>query len=467
MSNTTESTAIERLSANVVDTRFENFDQATLDYAKTRVIDTVGCCIGGSKALGNLELLKLVRDWGGKKEATILIHGGKVPAQNAAMVNSIMARSFDFGTVGAVYEDRSSVSHLSETTVMTAITMGEVKNVNGKELLCALLIGDDVATRILLAASGSGLRQGWDRIGPINPFAAVAIAGRILGLNKKQMRNAFGIALNTLAGSFDVIQDATTSFKIVNGLSARSGIFAAELARAGWTGPIDALFGQSGFYHLYTDGCAYPEVLTDNLGKKYYSDGTIKPYSCCRGTHPAIDCALALVNKYKIEAQDIQEVAVSIPAGTAGNILALPFRIGDFPHADAIFSNQYTVAIALMKKSVRPEHFTEEAMRDPQINEFIKKIKLSAELPSRDTARVKVTLRDGRELIEASEVAKGDQLSNPISQDEIIAKFWTNVDYSRTITRKNAERLLELLENLEDLDSVNRIVPFLVSPGLS
>jgi 2-methylcitrate dehydratase PrpD len=325
------------------------------------------------------------------------------------------------------------------------------------------MVGDDVATRVLLAGAGSGLTTGWDRIGPINPFAAVAIAGRMFGLNKKQMKNAFGIALNTLAGSFDVIQDTTTSFKLVNGLAARSGIFSAELAKAGWTGPKDAFLSTNGFYHLYNEGCAYPEILTKNLGKKYYSDSVFKPYPSCRGTHAAIDCTLDLVNKYKIEVQDIKEVSISIPTNFSGNILALPFKIGDFPHADAIFSNQYSVAIALIKKCVRPEHFTEETIRDPQVNDLIKRTKLSADLNGKESARVKVTLKDGREFAEKTEVAKGDQIRNPISLEEIIAKFWINVDYSKTITRKNAQKLLSLIENLDKLDSVRKITQLLVA----
>jgi 2-methylcitrate dehydratase PrpD len=462
MSTNTEETAIEKLAANVVETRFENFDQATLDSARNRIIDTVGCCIGGSGAPGNQELLKLIRKWGGAEEATIFVHGGRVPAQNAAMMNSIMARSFDFGSVSAVYEDRWAPSHISETTVMTALTMGEAGDIDGKEMLCALLVGDDVTARILLAGSGSGLKRGWDRIGPVDPFGAAAVAGRILGLNKKQMRNAFGIALNSCAGSFDIIQDTTTSFKIGNGLSARDGIFSAELAREGWTGPVDALGGISGFYNLYTDGCGHPEVLTDNLGKKYYSDGTFKPYSCCRATHAPVDCALALVNKYKVEPQDVKEVIVSVSSGQAGNILSLPFQIGDFPHACAIFSDQYTVATAFLRKSVKPDWFTEKVIRSREVSEFIKKVKVVPELKGNEEARVRVILKDGREFTEATEWARGHMLWNPISKDEIIAKFWTNIDYSKAITRNNAKKLLELLENLQELDSVSRIVQLLV-----
>ena len=93
MNGAAKITPIEELSENVLNTRFENFDRETLEKNKNRIIDVVGCLIGGAHASGNQALVDLVKGWGGKEEATILIHGGKVPALHAAMVNSIMARS--------------------------------------------------------------------------------------------------------------------------------------------------------------------------------------------------------------------------------------------------------------------------------------------------------------------------------------------------------------------------------------
>ena len=74
--------AIEKLAANAVETRFENFDAATLESTKYRIIDTLGCLIGGADGVGNPELVDLLRDRGGKEESTILVHGGKVPADS-------------------------------------------------------------------------------------------------------------------------------------------------------------------------------------------------------------------------------------------------------------------------------------------------------------------------------------------------------------------------------------------------
>jgi 2-methylcitrate dehydratase PrpD len=462
MSGTAKSTAIEELSANVLDTRFENFDQATLDNAKSRIVDVVGCLIAGANAAGNPALIDLVREWGGKGEATILIHGGKVPAHNAAMANSIMARSFDFEALMPLIDGVQLPAHISGTTVMTAITLGEMHGINGRELITTLLVGDDVAIRIL-GASGFGLTLGWDNTGTVNMIGATAIAGRLLGLNRRQMRNAFGIVLNQIAGSFQSIWDGSTAFKLYQGLSARNAIFSAQLAKAGWTGPEDALLSRFGYYHLYTEGCVNPEILTRDLGKKYYTESVFKPYPCCRATHPAIECALALVRKHDIRAEDIEEAVLYIPRGDLDAFMGKPFRIGDFPHANAAFNCQYTAANALLRGSVKPEHFSEESIHDPQINALIKKIKV-AELPGAPmfNAKLEVKMKDGREFSEFNDAPRGDPVRNPMSKEEITAKYMANVDFSQTVTRDNAQKVLALLENLEELDSVNKIVELLV-----
>jgi 2-methylcitrate dehydratase PrpD len=455
-------TSIEELSENVLATRFENFDQVTVDNAKTRIIDVLGCLIAGANAAGNLALINLVKEWGGKEEGTILIHGGKVPAHNAAMVNSIMARSFDFEALVPQIDGVDLAAHISGTTVMTAITLGEIMDISGKELITTLLAGDDVAIRVL-AGSGFSLTLGWDDTGTINAIGATAIAGRLFDLNKRQLRNAFGIVLNQLAGSFQSIWDATTDFKLPQGLSARNGIFSAQLAKVGWTGPEDALLSKFGYYHLYTDGCVNPQILTKDLGKKYYTESRFKPYPCCGLCHPAIDCALMLVHKHDIKAEDIEHVILYVPRGGLDAFVGQPFRVGDFPHGSAAFNYQYTVANALLRKSVKPEHFSEESILDPQINTLIGKIKLNelsgVSMPSN---KITINMKDGRELSEFSDTPKGDPVNNPMSKDEIVDKFKENVNFSQTVPINNAEELLKLLDSLEELDSVSKIIKLLV-----
>ena len=55
-----------------------------------------------------------------------------------------------------------------------------------------------------------------------------------------------------------------------------------------------------------------------------------------------------------------------------------------------------------------------------------------------------------------------EEFKKRVGKDEIINKFWANVDFSHTVTREKAGKLLSLLGKLEYIDSVNRIVPLLV-----
>ena len=183
------------LTRNVLRTPFDAFDFSVVESAKERIIDVVGCTIGGANAPGCSMLLDLVREWGGREEATIIVHGVKVPAHNAALVNSIMARSYDFEPCGSLVNGKTTPAHISGTTVPVALTMGEARGASGKDVLTALILGDDLTSRII-AASNVNLDSGFDQTGIANMFGATAIAGRLLGLNEHQMLNALGIALN-------------------------------------------------------------------------------------------------------------------------------------------------------------------------------------------------------------------------------------------------------------------------------
>jgi 2-methylcitrate dehydratase PrpD len=65
MTTTNHTTAIEVLSANILESSFEKLDKVTVKNAKFRIIDVLGCAIGGADAPGNEPLVKLAKDWGG------------------------------------------------------------------------------------------------------------------------------------------------------------------------------------------------------------------------------------------------------------------------------------------------------------------------------------------------------------------------------------------------------------------
>lgn len=449
---------IQELVSNVLETRFESLDNGTVEHAKNRIIDVIGCAIGGANAPGCKMMVNLVKKWGKEGESTILVHGVKAPAHDVAMINSIMCRSFDFEPVEPVVEGKHVPAHISGTTVPTAVALAERNSAGGKELITALVLGDDFVSRVL-AASGYSFDLGWDGTGTVNMFGSTAIAGRLLGLNERQMQNALGIVLNQMAGSFQSIYDGALCFKLPMGLASRAGIFSAELASGGFTGIKDPLLSKHGYFALY---CRTPstEGLTRELGKKFYSDNTFKPYPACRSTHGAIDCALQLVHTHDIKPEDIDEIMVNVTAQGRDIFVGQPFQIGDVPQVNASFSLQYTVANVLLRKSLRLEHFTEEFIRDPRIADLVQKVQITGTLPPDRplAAAVTVKMKDGKEFSTHVDIPKGDMIDNPITREDLKEKFRANVAFSQTVSTKKAEKALSMLEALEEVNDVTEII---------
>ncbi len=452
---------MDQILGHILGAHFEDLDEQTVRHAKDRVIDTVGCLAGGAFAAGNEQLVELIKGRGGRPEATILMYGGRVPASEAAMVNCILCRSYDFEPVSPVVEGRSAPGHVSGTTVMTALSLGERVGAGGRELLLAMLLGDDLTAR-LLSTSEFSLALGWDGNGLANALGATAIAGRLLRLSEKQLRNAFGLVLNQLSGTAQNLWEGTTAFKLPLGLAARNGVFAAELALAGWTAPKDALRGQFGYYHLFATGIRDEELLTKDLGKKFWSDMTFKPYPCCRSTHGLIDCALEILRLYRPDPSSVRRVICRVPRHAGTGFLAQPWTIGEFPQGNALFSFRYTVATALLRGSVKPAHFTEEAIRAADVNEFIKMIEVESSSSSDSPWALTVVTEDGRAYSAEVRVPKGDIPGNPLSREELLAKFRDNLSFAGKHSPSAAERLLALLDNLEMLETGEEIVRLLV-----
>jgi 2-methylcitrate dehydratase PrpD len=377
-------------------------------------------------------------------------------------MNSLMTRSFDFEPVDAEGENKSSPAHISGTTVPAVLAMAEQQAAGGKALITALVLGDDIVCR-LGVASGFDFELGWDNTGTINGFGATAVAGKLLGLDEKQLYNAFGIVLHQLAGTMDGVFDKTMSFKLPIALSARNGIFAAELAKQGFAGVKDPFLGSHGFFKLYCRNHDTGEICKD-LGKRFYADAVIKPYSACRMTHSSIDTALKIARGNDYQVGDIKEIEVLVTPGTFKGFCSQPLLHGETPQVEAAFSIPYTVACALLRKGVKPDYFTAEAIRDPEINALIGKMKLLPDIPADkgQATQIRVIMKDGRTLSASTDFPTGHYVKSPIAVDEIKAKFRNNVAYSGTVSTKKAERALSIIEKLEELGDIRELTQLLV-----
>jgi len=459
---------IEKISESVVGTKFEDIDKTTVKIGKLRILDVLGCELYGSMLPASADLANLAKSWGGKAESTVFVFGGKVPAQTAALVNSAVTRTTDYEAIGALVEGLDLPSHISSTTVFTALAVGEAQNASGKDLLTSMLVGDDVAARILAASGvlgGKNFAWGWDGNGTVNAFGGAAAAGRMLRLTKEQMQNAFGIVLNQLSGTFQNFWDFSLTNVLTAAFSARNAIFSAELAKTGWDGPYDALFAKYGYFFLFTEGCVDEDILTKDIGKKFYSEATFKPYPSCRSTHATIDCALKLISENDIDPSTIAKVVVKLPPRMRDMFTAQPFEIRRNPQVVSANSIAYCAATVLLRKRIKIDDFQEACVREPAIADIAKNFsidELTMDELKQKAAEITVTSKDGKVYSTEIKSVKGGYHDNSFTEDDIKEKFRYNLKFSKKISVENGEKIINMIDNLEDVDNINELTKLLV-----
>jgi hypothetical protein len=73
-----------------------------------------------------------------------------------------------------------------------------------------------------------------------------------------------------------------------------------------------------------------------------------------------------------------------------------------------------------------------------------------------------VKMKDGREFTESGTFNR-DWTQRPTPMDTILKKFWHQVEFSQTVSRQNAEKIIDLCQNLEKVDDMSRITGLLVA----
>jgi 2-methylcitrate dehydratase PrpD len=66
-------------------------------------------------------------------------------------------------------------------------------------------------------------------------------------------------------------------------------------------------------------------------------------------------------------------------------------------------------------------------------------------------------MKDGRTLSIYVKEATGE-IPHPLSWDALVAKFMVQVDFSQTVSRNDAEKLVEIIDKLEDVANVKSVI---------
>ena len=451
---------------NFFDVKYEDFSEKAIEETKKQVLDLIGVAAGGYGQAGVVETRELAIELGGAEQSTIFGCGAKVPAPAAAQVNASMVHSLDFDDV-----HEAAIMHPGVVTIPTALAVGEYAGgLTGKEFLRLIAVGGDMICRMGLATRpGDDIHQyGW-HFTSINGFmTSAAVAAKVMGLDETQMANAIGIGYHQSSGNGQTVKDGALTKRLGPGFAVRGGITAAMLAKRGVTGSTNTLEGVSGYYKVYHGGCYSRDILVGDLGKRFECENiSIKPYPCCRGTHPSADAALSLVRDHGVTADNVDSIEIFCGQGTLG-LLGEPAEFKTKPRntVDSQFSLAWVCAAGIAKNRISLESFTEEAIKDPEILRIAAKVKVTYDAKydtgGLEPIRIEVKLKDGTPRTVEMRTATGSP-ELPVSFDGCIEKFNGCIDFSeRPMPRENADKIIETVKTLETLPDIKELIKLLV-----
>lgn len=441
----------------VLDTGFEDIPAPAIDAVKKMLLADIGTTIAGAQADGCQELAEFYREEGGRPEASVLVHGDRLPAHNAVFVNAAMSRALDYCDAIA------PGPHIGSSTIPTALACAElVGGCDGEEFLAALVIGAEVAARLNLSESAY---DGFDPTGICVPFGATAVACRLLGMNRRQTWNALGLMFNSCGGSFQSHIDGSLGVRVNQGRSAHEAVINARLAQRGITGPKNFLTGIYGYLHLYGKGQFTGSDVVEGLGRCYrMQEVAFKKYPCCAMTAGSTDVALNMLRENAINPEEIDSVQLMLPP-YGFRLVGHEFKIGDNPTVDGQFNAQYCVANVLLRGGSRIRHFTPEAVRDPEIMKFISRIKVRSdpalERRGHTAMDMEIIMQDGTVHRGGIDIAPGFP-GNPLTEADHRQRFMDCIDIAPAwFNRNRVGEIMSFIGGIERESDVRGLIGLL------
>jgi len=435
--------------------KLEEVPQGVVDKAKLVFLDTLGVALASSTMDFGRMVTNVARQLGGPNSSRLIGSPLKVAAANAVLANGTLAHGLD-------YDDtlEEAIVHTGCCAGMTALAVGEELRASGKAVLEAAIAGTEVVCKVGLIAPGKFHARGFHPTALCSTFGAAAAAGKLLGLEPVQWIDALGLCGSQSSGIIEYLADGTWTKRFHPGWSAHGGVIATMLAREGFRGPATVFEGQHGFYRAFGGADEYPFEKFNELGRTWEIPKlTFKSYPCGSISHPYMDCALTLKQKYAVASERVAEIVCRTAEGPVHRLWE-PLADKQRPTSSygAKFSLPYSIAVMLIRGRAGLEEFSDEAIRDPEVLSLAKKVRYeldpTIDYPRHFSGHVKIVLADGGILEENQPHPRGG-LESPLPPEEIERKFRANARLA--LSGQQLELIVESVKRLEQLSSITAL----------
>ena len=433
---------------------YEDLDREVVHHIKRTIIDTLGCAVGGYLSEPGKIARHIANNVTSTLPSRILGTENYSSIDMAGFANGVMVRYLDcndsyFSPGGG---------HPSDM-IPAALAMGDPFNADGRTIITATALAYEVFCRISDQVPDSP----WDQ-GIFSVIGAACAAGKVMGLDKNYMANAISLAVVPNVPLRVTRMGELSMWKGCASASAtRSGLFAAQLASEGMTGPFEPFEGRKGLW----DSALNREISLDEFG------GSKQPFRIMSNTfkfypsqiHTQAPIGLAAELHKQLDVADIKSIHIDSYHGAVSSASTEPEKWDPKTRETADHSIPYLVAVGLQDGMVSPASFTNERIQDPSLRTIINKMTIdensdfTAKYPDEYNCKIEVQTLSGKTFTAETSFPKGHK-NNPLSDSEINDKFKRLA--TPTITDEHCDMALGLLWDLESLESFDEIFDALV-----
>ncbi len=443
----------EMLSSFACGLNYDDLAPETVHQVKRVLVDTVACALGGYNSEPAKMVTQLAKTVSSTLPCRILGTEYSSSPDMAGFANSVMVRYLDYNDIGIG-------GHPSDS-IPASLAMADYLGRDGRSIITSIVVAYEVGHRVGDHIQHA-LQQGWDH-GVLRSLGAACGAGKIMGLDQEQMSHAISLAV---VPNLSLGQTRVGELSMWKGCAGpngtRAGIFAAQLAEQGMTGPYEPFDGSEG---LWAKMLGHPVQLADSWGEPYsINEVRFKFFPSQGGTQGPTGLAVELHPQLPSMAE-IESIRIYLPGGLLLRAVNDPEKWHPKNRETADHSIPYLVAVALKDGGVTPTSFDPQRIQDPEIHSLISRMdavedpEYSHLYPGQTNCRIEITTAEGKVLTAHSSYPKGHP-RNPMSDDEINAKFRSLA--TELITPQQCELALNLLWTMEEQPSLGELFDALV-----
>src|SRR5262245_22637186 len=360
--------------------------------------------------------------WTDPGPATVIGQSNTRGAAAAAFINGTAAHGED-------YDDtfEGGPVHAGAVIVPAVLAACEAEGRSGADALFGIAIGVETICRLCQIVPKAVHRAGFHPTAVFGTMAAAAGVSAALKLTPRQTVDALGIAGSMAGGIIEYLAEGAWTKRMHPGWAAQSGLRAALLGRAGFSGPRTVFEGVHGLFNGFahtTEGTW--EALTEGFGTVWWTPRlAFKPYPCGTMIQPYIDCALRL-RQAGVQPSQVRRIVCETAEGILHRLWEpLPAKQRPQNGYAAKFATPYCIATALVHGAVGLEHFTDAAVHDEAVLALAARISFVVDpdnpYPRRYTGHVRAELLaellDGRVTEERQSNLRGGAEA-PLSNSE-------------------------------------------------